>query len=114
MQRRDFALLVSAAIGVWQRVVTKWAIWATRVQFSVTGGEFVIARRRRWFITWRFASIDNVASPLLITPSIHLSVVVGIICRKSLLAIWRKAWDAGAGGVVGRDSGYCVITLPAA
>jgi Tn3 transposase DDE domain len=40
--------------GVWQRFATKWAIWATRVQFSITGSEFLIARRRCWFITWRF------------------------------------------------------------
>jgi Domain of unknown function (DUF4158) len=36
----------SDIFGVWQRFATKWAIWATRVQFSITGSEFLIARRR--------------------------------------------------------------------
>src|SRR5438552_264341 len=27
--------------GVWQRFATKWAIWTTRVQVSITGSEFV-------------------------------------------------------------------------
>jgi hypothetical protein len=40
--------------------------------------------------------------------------ILEIIWRKSLLASWRKGvklGHAGAGGVVGGDSGYCVITL---
>jgi hypothetical protein len=47
-------------------------------------------------------------------PNEQMSVVLGIFGVNLCSLFGVKLGYAGAGGVVGRDSGYCVITLPAA
>jgi hypothetical protein len=59
--------------------------------------------------------IKNVSDDLVQIEEAHSRVLFWELSGVNLCSLFGvKLGHAGAGGVVGRDSGYCVITLPAA